>query len=295
MTEPLKPVVTQLADLVASFVADADAAAKALQTGKPRGAITRLAGLDEALGGYLSPGVHILQAAPGAGKTAMALQVASDCVYPCLYVTSEMGMLELFRRLVARQTNTFLGRLKSGEMSANDALNLANATIEKLPHLVFMDATQAYASPVVINDVAVAMKSRFKTDHVLIVLDSLQIWAKSARRVSTEMASASEYDLITSGLDAISGVATKLQCPILAVSHRNRAGNKSDGGLHAGKGSGDLEYGAETVIDLTHKDEQPDSNGEKTVKATLHKNRHGVPGISLNFSFSGRLQSFREL
>ncbi len=295
MTEPLKPVVRQLADLVDFFVADAEAAAIARETGRPRGPVTGLPNLDDALGGYLSPGVHILQAAPGAGKTAFALQTASTCVYPCLYVTSEMGLLELFRRLIARQTKTYLGRLKSGELGGTESRRLALQTIEKLPNLAFMDATQAYASPLLIADVANSLRDRYKSDHVLIVLDSLQIWAKSARRVAPEFANTSEYELLNAGLDAISSVGAKLQCPILAVSHRNRVGNRADGGLHAAKGSGDLEYGAESVIDLTRKDEQPDANGETNIKATIQKNRHGIPGISFNFAFSGRLQSFREV
>ncbi len=295
MTETKKPVVTQLADLVDFFVADAEAAALARETGRPRGPVTGLPSLDDALGGYLAPGVHILQAAPGAGKTAFALQMASDCVYPCLYVTSEMGMLELFRRLIARQTKTYLGRLKSGELGGTESRRLALQTIEKLPNLAFMDATQAYASPLLIADVANSLRDRYKSDHVLIALDSLQTWTKSARRIAEDFANASEYDLITAGLDAISGIAAKLQCPVLAVSHRNRLGNRADGGLHAGKGSGDLEYASETVIDLTRKDEQPDTNGETRIKATIHKNRHGIPGLSYDFAFSGRLQSFRDV
>jgi replicative DNA helicase len=301
MSELKTPIVTQLADLVDFFVSDAEAAALARETGRPRGPVTGLSSLDEALGGYLSPGVHILQAAPGAGKTAFALQTASDCVYPCLYVTSEMGMLELFRRLIARQTKTFLGRLKSGELGGAESRKLALQTIEKLPNLAFMDATQAYASPLLIGEVANSLRDRYKSDHVLIALDSLQIWAKSARRAERkdtdkkDLALATEYDLISAGLDSVSSIASRLQCPILAISHRNRAGNKSDGGLHAGKGSGDLEYGAETVIDLTRKDETPDANGETRIKATMQKNRHGIPGVSYDFAFSGRLQTFRDV
>jgi replicative DNA helicase len=295
MTEPLKPPVTQLAGLLADFVADAEAAARARESGKPRGAITSLPSLDAALGGYLAPGVHILQAAPGAGKTAFALQVASDCAYPCLYVTSEMGLLELFRRLISRQTKTYLGKLKTGELGVSESKCLALRTIENLPNLAFMDGTQLYAAPIHISDVAESLRKQLKSDHVLIVLDSLQIWAKSARRAAVELANTSEYELITAGLDAISSVGARLQCPILAVSHRNRAGNKSDGGLHAGKGSGDLEYGSESVIDLTRKDETPNSDGETNVTAKIHKNRHGIPGLSFNFAFSGRTQDFREL
>lgn len=292
-TQTQTPVVTQLADLVSQFVADTDAAALALRTGRPRGVITGFKRLDENFGGYLAPGIHILQAAPGAGKTAFALQVASDCCFPALYISTEMGLLELFRRLVARSTSTFLGKLKSGEISGKEAERLALATAQKLPHLALMDATQCFADETSILENANNLRERFKSNHVLIVLDSLQMWARSARGVGG-LSDVTDYDLINSSLKTGSRIGLKLQAPILAVAHRNREGNKKDGGLHASKGSGDLEYTAETVIDLTRKSDTPDANGDTEVKATFHKNRHGVPGLSFSLMFSGRLQSFRE-
>src|SRR5438128_6247689 len=92
------PTVTLLSDLISAFVTDTEAAAAARESGIPRGPVTRLSALDEALGGYLSVGLHLLQAAPGAGKTAFALQVAAMCGFPSLFVTAELGTLELFRR-----------------------------------------------------------------------------------------------------------------------------------------------------------------------------------------------------
>jgi replicative DNA helicase len=294
MSAPVTPTVTLLSDLVSQFVADTEDAALARASGTPRGPVTRLRDLDEAMGGYLAPGVHILQAAPGAGKTAFALQVAAGCGFPALYVSSEMGLLELFRRLIARETGTFLGKLKTGELGGQEAMRLALRTAEKVPHLAIMDGTLAYASPELIRDAAESLRERASAKHVLIVLDSMQMWARSAKGSSKELLTASEYDLINAGLDAAARVGSDLACPILAVSHRNRQGNKSDGGLHAGKGSGDLEYMAETVIDITRRDEQPDAAGEIEVRLSIHKNRHGVPGVSFPLRFCGRVQEFRE-
>lgn len=295
--ESKTPVVTQLVDLIPEFVADAEAAALAKKENRPRGIVSRLSALDEAIGGYFPQGIHILQGAPGSGKTAFALQMAG-AGFPCLYVSTEMGLLELFRRIIARETNTFLGKLKSGELSGMEAQRLALQTAQKVPYLALMDATQAYASSFLIKENAGKMRERFQSDYVLIVIDSLQYWARSVRRQSDDLIGVSEYDLLNKALDSIASIASKLRCPVLAVSQRNRTGNKSDGGLHAGKGSGDLEYIAETVIDLTRrndKDKMPDFNGEVEVTATLHKNRHGIPGISVPLKFSGRLQRFREI
>src|SRR5262245_30990621 len=106
-----KPTLTLLADLVGELRADAQAAYDARQAGHPRGPVTGLSPLDEALGGYLAQGLHVLQAAPAAGKTAMGLQIGSSCSFPALIVSVEMPTLELFRRLIARNTRTFLGKL----------------------------------------------------------------------------------------------------------------------------------------------------------------------------------------
>ncbi len=105
-TDPNAPKVTLLSDLISDFVADTEAAAAARAAGHPRGPVTLLRDLDNALGGYLAPGLHILQASPGAGKTAFALQVAATCGFPALFVSAEMGLLEIFRRLVSRSTGT---------------------------------------------------------------------------------------------------------------------------------------------------------------------------------------------
>src|SRR5215468_12256590 len=109
---PPPPKPTLLADLVGELRDDAQAAFDARESGQARGPQTGLNLLDDALGGYLAPGVHVLQAAPGAGKTAMGLQISSSCSFPALFVSAEMPTLELFRRLIARNTKTYLGKLK---------------------------------------------------------------------------------------------------------------------------------------------------------------------------------------
>ena len=292
-TTTINPKLTLLSDVVSDFLADSEAAYLAHKSGLSRGPVTGFAQLDKEMSGYLAPGIHVIQAAPGAGKSAFCLQVAASCGFPALYVTAEMGVLELFRRTVARETETFLGRLKSGELGLEAATKLAISTAEKIPHLAFLDGTYGYASPEVIRDAAEALRERAGKEHVLIVIDSLHVWARSARS-SGEVASASEYELINAGLNGASQIASDLSCPILAVSHRNRAGNTGSGGLHSGKGSGDIEYIAETVIELTPTDEPENAAGNKEITLSIHKNRHGVLVKDIPLTFCGRLQKFSE-
>jgi replicative DNA helicase len=292
---PKKPRLTLLSDLVTEFITDTEMAQKALESGLPRGPVTNLAKFDEAMGGFLANGLHVLQAAPGAGKTAFSLQCSANCQFPSLYVTTEMGVLELFRRLISRETETFLGKLKSGELGSREAMRLALKTVENLPNFALLDGTNSYASPKQILDLAEALMKRAETEQVLVVVDSIQMWAKSVRGVDSDFVGASEYELINAGLSSLSAIANRLKSPVLAISHRNRVGNKNgNASMHAAKGSGEVEYLAESVIDLTRREEQPDSAGEVEVTLNLLKNRHGIPGVNIPLKFCGRIQKFRE-
>jgi replicative DNA helicase len=278
-----------LGDLLPDLIADNEAAIDALKTGQPRGPQTGIATLDKALGGYLAPGLHLLQASPGAGKTAMALQIASDCKHPALYVSAEMPTLELFKRLIARQTSTFLGKL-NGQIASHNLEDLARQTIGKLPHLAIMDAMAGMASVDLIRQTAEAICAATTGKSILIVLDSLHVWARGLLR-----GLGSDYEIISEGTRCATELAALLNAPILAICHRNREGNKSGGGLHTAKGSGDLEYEAWTVLDLHRKmEDREDSNGEVEVKAHYCKNRSRGLMVAVELKFSGRLQSFRD-
>jgi len=281
--------VTLLGELLPELIAENAAAAEARKTGRPRGPITSLERVDRALGGFLATGVHVLQSAPGGGKTAFGLQVAASCGFPSLYVTTEMPMLELFRRLIARSTNTFLGRLKTGELSDQELTDLAQRTIEESPWIAILDATASYVRPDTIRDVSIGLKERTGYSNVLLVIDSLQYWARSVGELS-------EYERVSLAIRSMSEVAAQLSSPVLAISHRNRQGNKGDGGMFASKGSGDVEYAAESILELAppFKEVKPDTFGNTIVNLTIHKNRHGEPGRVIPLQFNGRVQKFVE-
>src|SRR5262245_54518111 len=84
------PRLVRLGDLVDELREDAAAAHDARVNGTPRGPMTNLERFDRELGGFLSPGLHVLHAGPGVGKTALGLQIAADCRAPALLVSTEM-------------------------------------------------------------------------------------------------------------------------------------------------------------------------------------------------------------
>lgn len=288
---PATPRLARLGDLIAAWETEATAAYRARTEGRPRGPVTGLPALDRELGGALTPGLHIPHAGPGAGKTALVLQIAATCGAPALFVSCEMAPLELFRRHMARVSGTFLGRLKSGELVPGQALSLARQAVAAAPDLALADATCVFAAPAWLR--AAAEATRGDAPHLLLVIDSLHAW------VDGMPGDAPEYERLNAGIDALRALAATLDCPILAVAERNRA-SMAAGGLSAGAGTRKLEYAAESVWDLSRekgRDGQelpPDPTGEVTVTLRLLKNRHGTPGRPLPLKFHGALQRFRE-
>lgn len=280
------PRLFRLGDLLADWEKDALAAHNARVNGTPRGPVSKFPSLDRELGGAFSPGLHIVHGQPGAGKTAFTLQVATNCGCPCLYVTCEMSPLELLRRHTARSTRTFLGRLKSGELSPEDSLLLARKACAEAPFLAMCDATRSYATPRWIRDAALATKGEH--ENLLVVVDSLHSWAESAP------VDAAEYETLNAALVALRQLGHELNCPVLAVAERNR-GTMSTGGLSAGAGTRKIEYGAETVLDLERDlTKREDVAGEVEITVKFAKNRHGAAGKKVTLWFHGALQKFRE-
>src|SRR5437870_1385454 len=165
-----QPRLLRLRSLLDEWEADAEAAHLAHTTGTPRGPLTNLGSLDRELGGALAPGLHVVHASPGVGKTAFCLQIAATSPFPALYLTCEMAPLELFRRHTARVTGTYLGRLKSGEFDPQYSLSLAQRAAAAAPMLAFGDATHAWAPPDWQRDSAGIVKG--EASHVLLVVDS---------------------------------------------------------------------------------------------------------------------------
>lgn len=279
------PKTLLLRDLLAELRLDAETAYTARQTGQPRGPVTGLPALDELLGGALAPGIHVLQGAPGAGKSALALQIAASCAFPALFVTAEMAPLELFRRLIARHTQVFLGRLKTGELEPAAVERLAVDTARACSGLGILDATRGGADLLTIEAAVAALTGGSK--QCLVVIDSLHQWAAGL----TAGTGASEYDALAAALSALTAISAS--SPVLTVAHRNRQGQRQ-GGLHASKGHGGIEYAAESVIDLNldeaAKFDSP--KGEKVVNLTIEKNRHGAAGAGLTLRFRGAIQRF---
>jgi replicative DNA helicase len=285
-----------LGDLAEALLSEEAVAAEARATGKAPGAVTGFPTLDEELGGFLASGIHALLAAPGAGKTALALQIAGNCGVPALYVTSEMRRTELLRRIIARCTDTYLGKLRGGEMAPEELRHHIARAARACPMLALYDATEHKATRADIEAKAVALRDRFESKRLLIVVDSVTDWATNAVSGEGDAGLTDQFLMSEGALNGLKGIATNLSCPVIAIAHRNRAGQKAKGAdkLHTGKGTGRYEYVSESVWDLDRDPTQEAAGYRTDAELTILKNRHGSTGLSISLKFEGRVQRFQE-
>lgn len=235
---------------------------------KCTGIATGFADIDALLTGGPNRGaLVILGARPSMGKTALALNIATNVArdYSVLFLSQEMQNGELLDRTLASLGRIPLGSVIRGDLTgtdwnnfvtANARLNELNLHLDDQPALTLLD---------------VRSKSRLtKRKHGLdmVVIDYLQLMSGEGTNRNQQI------EEISRGLKAL---AKELNIVVLALSQLSRnAANKSRPQLSDLRDSGAIEQDADIVI-FVHRDEvdNPQSHLRGLADVFIAKNRQG--------------------
>lgn len=116
-----------------------DLEARQALDGALSGMATGFSRVDEATDGLQKTELSIIGARPNAGKSALLLGIANHVAFqlhrPVLFVTLEMSVSMLLRRLAALQARVGLGVMKRGKMTQDDFVRLTSfsARLKKAP------------------------------------------------------------------------------------------------------------------------------------------------------------------
>lgn len=250
-----------------------------IETGKPvSGILTGINALDRSLNG-LNPGLHILAAGPGAGKTTFALQVAWAAAQQgkrVAYVTYENSMSNLMLKLLCAQCGLNPSEIERGYGDVEKLGFPLLQSVELLERLEFYEGHAEFGF------------SSIDTD--MLIFDYLQRAAHGAG-----------YEQLRHNVSAMTGQlrdwAMQRNAAVLAISSLNRSA--SDYGRGGGvnlenlKESGDLEYGADTVMLLYPPGEASATPPARDLELRIAKNRFG-PLATLRLVFRPDTGVFRE-
>jgi replicative DNA helicase len=259
---------------------------KARQSGGLAGLPTSLTDLDDCLGG-LQTGLHILAAEPGAGKTALALQIARAVALtgaPAVYASFDESPVRLALKALAGTAEKNFSELANGNTDEETVRHLWERHTDELAALSFVPA-DAKLTP---TDLAEQMRGQMtylEQHRGLLVIDYLQPWASAmaaAARIEIR-AAVGEMAL------ALRKIALELEIPVLVISAQNRSGQGSTS-MTSLRESSDLEYGADSIMLLADSGEAHGS-GIYGRKLFVAKNRFGRSGYEIPLAFDGRTQT----
>lgn len=274
---------------------------KALQQGETRHVQpTGFPQLDSLLnGGFYDGTFNIISGRPSAGKTALAIDIASNIARDpkakgsVVIYSFEMTNQEIITRLFG----WFSGKSLKQIMRSPDAYSKIAEEFKKIgeasgkefdtDRLILSDR-----SNVTVPQIRAELTAINK-EHGLsaVVIDYIGLMHEKGKFETRNV----ELGHISFGLRSI---AKDLQVPFIVVAQMGRQGEGESGTPKASflRDSGSLEQDADTIIMLTTPDE-PDATGAREVKLHIVKNRFNAitGGKPLNLEFRGASNSFYEM
>jgi replicative DNA helicase len=242
--------------------------------------------LAEAMCGSIPGGLSVLVAPPGAGKSALAGQLADTSGVPTLIATLEMTPLELLRRSAARMSSVFIKKFRDGSLPVEEWRRLVTQAVRALGHVSYIDGTRSEVQ-ITPPDLAESLRLiRGDSEHALLIVDSVSAWARSPQWC------APENEATSLALRALQGLAATPGVSVLGIGEQNRVARDTEGQV-TGAGSRVFEYGCELMLVLKTRGEADDC-GNRSIDLILAKNRVGVEGQKIPLRFEGGFQRFVE-
>lgn len=243
------------------------------------GVSTGYVDLDQLTGGFQPSQLVILAARPSMGKTAFALNicehVALELGKPILFVSLEMGRLELAERLLCARSRVESNKLRTGQMLGSRemaALGHGYADLQRAP--IFIDETPART---VLQINANCRRLRMRHGIGLVVVDYIQLIDGDGEGRE------SRQEQIAKISRRLKTLARELETPVLALSQLNRAVEQREDRrprMADLRESGAIEQDADLVL-LLHRPEYYDANDQPGIgEVIVAKNRNGATGTA---------------
>ena len=313
--------VVSMQDAVARAVESANAAHMRKGSG---GLATGLADLDAMLGGLIDSDLIILAGRPAMGKSALALNIATNVAKagrevmsdvgeitrvpaPVHFFSLEMSAEQMAARQLAAEAEVSSHDVRAGRLTQTQiseyirhAQNVANLS---------MKIDESGGIPIALL-AARARRAKRQFGTALIVIDYLQLLYGNSRKSENRV---QEITQITTGLKAL---AKELNVPILALSQLSRGVEGRDNKrpqLNDLRESGSIEQDADVVMFVYREEyyvekQKPDeTNYEKygewqqklaacrgKAEVVIGKHRHGPVG-TVDLAFEGRFTRFGNL
>ena len=222
----------------------------------------------------------ILAARPAMGKTAFALNIATNAAtksdIPVLLFSLEMSKEQLVNRVLCSEAMVDSNKLKTGKIEENDWVKIVEALGPLSEAEMYIDDTAGIS----ITEIrAKARKLKLEKNIGLIIIDYLQLIQGSGNRRN-----GSREQEISEISRSLKILAKELDIPVIALSQLSRAAEqRSDHRpmLSDLRESGSIEQDADIVMFLYRDDYYNEESESKNIaEVIIAKNRSGSVGTA---------------
>ena len=232
--------------------------------------------LDELTAGFQPGQLIILAARPSMGKTAFALNICENVTVDqgtgVLFVSLEMGQLELAERMLASRSRVDSDKLRKGQLGFREMKLLGEGYDILRSAPLFIDDTPARN---MLQVTANARRLKMRENIGMIVLDYIQLVDSEGEGRE------SRQEQIAKVSRRLKTLARELSVPVIALSQLNRnVENREDRRprLSDLRESGAIEQDADVVL-MLHRPDYYDENDQPGIaECIIHKNRSGATG-----------------
>lgn len=233
--------------------------------------------IDADVGGLAKGDVCVIAARPGVGKSAFALQAASNLCKKGLkvkYFNEEMTKEQLYDRFIAHLSGIELNRIRNATLfrsgEEKEAFERANERFSGFPLEIISGVTN-------INDIRYSCKDG---NCDVVIIDYIQL-VTSGRNFRNR------YEEVGMISKAVKNIAMSRQIPVIVLSQLNRTSSDTkEPSMSELRESGDIEQDASVIIMLWNRDDKKRLKGVK-----VEKNRQGKTG-SGTIIFDGACMRF---
>lgn len=290
---------------------------KNIDSGRYKPTPIGLKAFDDMLGGGLYPGLYVIAAATGFGKSTFCLQLADELASngeDVVYFSLEMSQDELIARSLSRLTylkardkkfaRTTRGILQQSIIARNDRQFINEYTkvyadalsdFENMADKIFY--RDGSSDRITIGEVENFVRQLVESGRrPFVFIDYLQF-------LKTDIQNLTDKQQADRVIEALKRLSTRYGITVIAISSINRQSYSSKAGLSALKESGQIEFTGDAVLmiqpsevsDENAKDKYEEvlSQEERDLEVVLLKNRYGALGKAY-FKFFAKFNLFSE-
>jgi replicative DNA helicase len=235
------------------------------------GVPTGFPALDDKTNGWQKQALIIIGARPGAGKTSIALNMATAAVrkgVPVGIFSAEMSGPAIVKRLIADWGQVEYKRIQSGVMGGGDMAKIYQAFQDLADHTIRMNDRPGIALPDLVAD-ARMMRRRDKVG--ILFIDYLSLVSNDRRDIP-------RHEQVAEISRTLKTLARELDIPVVVLSQLTREAQGERPKLSQLRDSGAVEQDADMVILLHNMGWTDDARTHVKINLIVEKNRNGATG-----------------